>query len=194
MRDFRRALAGLGAKTRGSTIQLRSVPMIAAIEADLVADPGIAWRPTFEARCDEISLALFGVTFKDVNPKEPHPDEVEDPSPTSGLWMSDEAFASYSDVLDSWYDWQTVMAGFGGEVRRLGYTALFRGFGYDVTNGQGCELKCLPYFARQLYVAHKGLRAGAKVTLDGSGKRAPQSVEEWGAALAAEAAKFRTGR
>lgn len=155
---------------------------------------GAAWSPQFEAKCDETSLALFGVTHSDVCPKEPHPDDVEDKGPASRYIMSDEAFSSYATLVDRWYDWQAVMAGYEEAVENRGRISFFAGYGYDVTDGQGAELRCLPYFDRQLYVAHKGLLPGAKVTLDGTGRRAAQSVEEWGAVLAAEAARYKAQR
>ncbi len=190
MRDLRSALKGLGAKTRSRTVLLRKVPAIAEIEAMLDVR-GAAWALAFEAKCDEASLALFGITQVDTCPKEPHPDDIEDKSAISRFSMSDEAFSTYSAAIDRWYDWQTVIAEFERDTSERGLISYFASIGYDVTDGRGSELRCLPYFSRQLYVAHKGLLPGAKVTLDGSGKRAAQSVEEWGAALAAEAARFR---
>lgn len=194
MRDFTRALAGLGAKVRNQTIVLRQVPAIAETEA-MLGTRGAEWLPAFETKCRETSLALFGITEADTRPIEPHPDSYDkNTGPLSRIWFSAEASAKYEAALSAWYDWQEIMGVFEAGITELGARRFWFKNGIDVTDGEYDPLRCLPYFSRQLYVAVKSLLPGASLSLDGSGKRAAQSVEDWGAALAAEAAKFRPSR
>lgn len=192
MRDLRKALAGLGAQTRKPRV-LRDVPTIMDIERLLDA-PGGAWAATFEERSNEASLALFGVTDGDTRLPEPHPDSFGNDDRYSRYFFTAEAFASYNAALEAWYDWQQVMEGFEGEVREAGSDRYWRRYGFDVTDENGEVLRCLPQFERQMYAAMKGILPGARITLDGSGRRRSQSAEEWGTALAAAAAQFRPSR
>ena len=192
MRDLRKALAGLGAQTRKPT-KLRGVAAIEELER-LLDEPGGAWAVKFEERCDQISLALFGVTKRETDPPEPHPDGFGQEDRHSRFFFSEQAFSSYNAALAAWYDWQEVIVAFEGELEQLGSERYWKRLGYDVTDENGGVLRCLPYLERQMYAAVHGVLPGARVTLDGTGKRAPQSTEEWGAALAAEAARFRPSR
>lgn len=192
-RDFSRALAGFGAKVRNTTTVLRDLPVIADLEA-LLRKPSGSWSAEFEARLDNVSLALFGITPKDARPVEPHPDSFDDGRASPFLSFSGEAFDAYNTALDAWYDWQEVLAGYEREVRRFGPTRFWGRHGIDVTDGYGLELDSVQFISLPMYVATKELLPGARLTLDGSGRRAAQSAEEWGAALAAEAARFRSSR
>lgn len=194
MRDLKTALRGVSAKV-GSRKRavLRQLPLIAEIEA-MLDRPGVTWTPAFEQRRDAISLALFGITEADTRPVEPHPDQIEDNGPAARWRMSDDALAAYNIALDRWHEWQRKMTVFDRAIKDRGIVSCFARLGYDVTDDVGDPLRCMQYFARQLYVAHMGLLPGAKVTLSGSGKRVAQSAEDWGAALAAEAARFRPSR
>ena len=194
MRDFTRALNGLGAKVRNRTFVLRKVPAIAEVEA-MLDTPGIGWSQAFEVKCDEVSLALFGITAADTQPAEPYPDSFDqDTGLLSRLWFSDDALSTYNTALSAWYDWQAVIGGFEAEVEELGARTYWARNGFDVTDGVYDSLRCLPYFSRQLYAASKSLLPGARLTLDGSGRRAPQAVEDWEASLKAEVARFRPSR
>lgn len=140
-----------------------------------------------------VSLSLFGITDADTRPAEPHPDQVESKGANRHR-MGSEAFARYNVMLDAWHDWQTIMDAYEVDLEELGAIRLFGRLGYDVTADTGGELRCLEFIHRPLYIAIKELLPGARVSIDGTGKRAPQSVEEWGAALADEAARFRPTR
>src|ERR1044072_1061239 len=151
MPDLRRALTGLVRGKRNEPILLRKVPMIAELEA-LLEKPGASWAPTFEPRCNEVSLALFGITQGDTNPKEPHPDDIEDKSSSIfPFYMNDVAFSGYAASLQRWDDWQVVIDEYERDIGERGPKSYFARIGYDVTDGYGVELQCLPFFSRQLY-------------------------------------------
>lgn len=160
----------------------------------MLDQPGGAWTAAFQERCNHLSLSMFGVTEADTKPAEPHPDSFGKDEQYSRYFFSKEAFASYNAALEAWYDWQHVMGVFEGEIKELGSERYWRRYGLDVTTEDGSLLRCLPFIERQLFAAIKGVLPGAKVTWDGTGRRGSQSVEEWGAALAAEAARFRPSR
>lgn len=189
MTDPTRMLAGFGAKARGH-VRLRALRQIAEVEA-MLDIRGAAWTPAFEQACDRASLALFGITEKDTRPPEPHPDQTPDPS-GSFVRMSDDAYDAYGAALDKWHEWDAVMRRFEQLRDQHGQTRFWTQYQYDVTNGEGEVLRCLPHFERQLYVAHKGLLPGARFTPDGGGRRAAPTAEEWGEALARDAARFRS--
>lgn len=191
MRDLKSALAGVSSKVRSrGPITLRDLPLVAEMEA-MLTTPGITWTPAFESKRDATSLALFGITDADTRPIEPHPDDYHD---ARALAADLKARAKYDAALAAWGDWQIKMGRLDAGIRQLGVATAFARLGYDVTDEDGAVLNCFQYFARQLYVAHMGLLPAAKVTLNGSGKRAAPTAEEWGAALAAEAARFRPSR
>lgn len=194
MRDFTRSLAGFGAKVRSHTIVLRNVPAIAETEA-MLSTRGAEWQPAFEAKCKDTSLALFGITKADTQPVEPHPDTFDlNTGPASRIWFSHEALTRYDAALSAWSAWQKVMEKLDSGIAELGARRFWAKNGIDIMNNDYEPLRCLPYFSRQLYVAMKSLLPGARLSLDGSGKRAPQSTEDWGAALAADTARFRSSR
>ena len=188
-----KAFAGIQLPDRGAAKVLRNRPPIAEIEA-MIENRSIEWSPIFKEKCDAASLALFGVTEDQTRPPEPHPDDIKDEGPMAWYRFGDDAFATYGAKLNAWYQFMSCTSGFDQEVSERGAVAYWRRRGYDVTDGYGEELRCLPRFQRQLYIALHGLLPGARVTLDGTGKRPPQSAEEWGASLAAEAARFKPTR
>lgn len=192
MRDLRKALAGFGAQSRKPR-KLREVPAIRELELLLDA-PGGAWAATFEERFNQLSLSLFGVTQADTNLADPHPDTFVGDERSERYIFSRTAMASYGAALAAWEDWQKVMLTFEREEREMGSERYWMRHGLDVTDGCGMPIRCLPYIERQMFAAVKRVLPGAKLSLDGSGKRASQSPEEWGAALAAEAARFRPSR
>lgn len=157
----------------------------------MLDQPGGAWTAAFQERCNQLSLSMFGVIEADTKPAEPHPDDFGENSRHS---FSDTSFASYNTALQAWYDWQQVIGAFQRDIEELGSERYWRRYGLDVTTEDGSLLRCLPLIERQLFAAIKGVLPGAKVTWDGTGRRGSQSVEEWGAALAAEAARFRPSR
>lgn len=188
-----KAFAGIHLTDRGTAKLLRSRPLIAEIEK-MLEDRSVEWSPKFKEKCDTASLALFGITEDQTRPPEPHPDDIKDDGPSARYRFGDDAFETYNAKLAAWYDFMECTGGFEQDVRARGSAAYWRHRGYDVTDGYGEELRCLPRFERQLYVAVHGLLPGARVTLNGTGKRASQSADEWGSALAAEAARFKPTR
>jgi hypothetical protein len=195
MPDIRKALGAFRLPRRhGVLTELRAAPLIAELEAILTANRRIEWTAAFEAKCDAASLAVFGITQTDTRPREPHPDDVPDNTPTARFFMGDAAFADYNHKLGAWYHLTGCIGHYEEDVGEAGACAYWRGRGYDVGDEFGEELACFRHLSRQMYVAANGLLPGAKVTLDGSGHRAPQSVDDWAAALEAEARRFRPGR
>jgi hypothetical protein len=178
--------------TRQRFTVLRDAPLITEIERSLDRR-GFAWSARYDAMCATASLSLFGITEADVRPREPHPDDVDDPTRTAFMPMSDEAFAAYDQRLGAWFTWNQKVAEYETAVVRVGIVRYWHDRGFDVSDGHGEPLRCLDRFSRQLYAATKGLLPGATLTLDGSGKRAAQTIEDWAAALEQEAKRFRPG-
>lgn len=192
-RDFRRMLTGVGAKARPKMKWLSENPLIAEIEAAL-SDPSIEWQVAFTQRCDEVSLALFGVDQSATRPREPMPDKFDRDPRSPHLGFDDAAFNAYGSALSAHHKWQATMEEFEREIAEVGRRSYWRARGFDVTDESGAVLKCLRLFERQLFAAVYGLLPNARVTLNGSGKKAPASVADWAAALEAEAMKFRPTR
>jgi hypothetical protein len=65
--------------------------------------------------------------------------------------------------------------------------------GWDVTDGAGERLRCLPYLARQMVCATKGLK-GRLPDAAATDSDVAEQAEKWGDSLAAEAARFKRGR
>lgn len=66
--------------------------------------------------------------------------------------------------------------------------------GFDEKDREERPFRCLKYFDLQMFLVGLGLLPQARITFDGSGVRQSQTVEEWGSALGAAAAKFKPGR
>jgi hypothetical protein len=164
------------------TIFLSEVPLIA--EAEALVRAGHGWSAAFEKRADEISIALFGVTQADTFP--PLPDQsafykgrsLDEAAYSaamekldqlqSDLWTIESDKAAYDETITWWLEEADIYV--GGDDER--------------------PLRCLSFFERQLNAAAFELLPGCCLTLDGTGTRAAQSSEAWGAALAADAEKY----
>lgn len=192
MRDFRGMLAGVGCQARSSATRLRDLPLIAAVEA-MHDVRGGSWQPAYDEAVAKASLAYFGVSEGEARPSEPYPDQIEGYD-ASSCRSGGEAAMTYAAVLTAWENWQATLFELHAEIDRHGPQVFWARLGIDVTDGRGGLLRCLPRFERQLYAAVKGLLPGARFTPEGMGRKAAQSVEDWAAALARDAARFRPTR
>jgi len=194
MVDLRKALAGIRAPGRGIMTRLFEVPLIAELEAMLV-NPRTSWTKEFEDKASSTSLALFGVTPADTQPADPHPDDFAKSSSRFSSFIHDDGAEAYDRALVAWHAYMGRIAEYEKAVRRSGLANYWRGRGFDVCAPSGGEpLACMQFLHRALYAAVTNLLPGARLTLDGSGGRAAQSVDEWEAALLAEAKRFRPSR
>lgn len=167
------------------TIFLSEAPLIA--EAEAMVRAGKGWSAAFEVRADEISVALFGITKADtfppavdrnafyegrtINAARHNAALYELESLNESLWTLESDNAPYDETIDWWLEAGIYV---GGDDEK--------------------PLRCLSFFERQLNAAVDSLLPGAVLTLDGTGKRAAQSSEAWGASLAADAAQFASRR
>lgn len=176
-------------------IIMRSLPSIVEIE-EMAQVPGADWRPDFEAKCAAASLPLFGITVDDTKPPEPHPDSFGNTGRLSSFVFEDKAFASYNAALGAWHSWMASFEYIEADIKGLGAVRYWMRRGIDISAEYtgGDALKCYPHFERQMIVSVHELLPGVRFTPDASGKRPAQSVEEWGAALAAEAKRFKPSR
>lgn len=163
------------------TLDLRDVPLLMEVEALIRA--GKSWAADFSAKVDEVSIALFGITAAETEPAPPASDNFYNGSTfdqaawsaahderedlLADLWVPDADRASYDELIDWWAE-----------------------EGVLICDENDVPLRCLSFFGRQLNAALYELVPGAKLTIDGTGKRSTQSADAWGASLAAEAAEF----
>lgn len=176
-------------------IAFRDIPVIAEIEA-MMDIRGVEWRADFERKVDAASIALFGITRADTIPPEPHPDQYSDGTRLSQYMFKKEDASRYEQALEAWHQWQDRFKLHDQLVAAsnepgVSMTAIGN---VDVTGADGRPLRCLKYFSRQLFVVAEGYMPKARFTPDGTSARATQTPEEWGAALAASAAKFKPRR
>lgn len=165
--------------TNSDTIVLAAIDGIMDIEEAVAA--GLGWQPDFQAKVDQVSIALFGITAADTVRPEP----IRSPGRPD---------LSFQAAWDSWGVWDTAFYALSNDATwddRRGY---FRSIGVDQFDEIGRELRCFDLFARQIIVAVNGMDPRATLTLDGSGKRAGQSTEDWGAALEADARRHQAQR
>ena len=171
----------------GDLIILREIPLIAEIE-DLLADPSIEWRPDFDAKCDDVSVRLFGVTAADTKPAEPHLDQF-----SSTQQLDDRTLGGYSKALGEWHQTEIdLWVPTRKEMLESELLEFWDDAGFDVTDANGSILRCLPRFARQMLATESDACPQARLTMDGSGSRHVQSAEIWGASLAEQARHFKT--
>lgn len=179
MRDLKRMVSGLGSGTRSKTKDLRTVPAIAEIEA-LISGPSGLWAPGFEEKAKAASLLLFGITEADTDQPEPRPDDLPP--------------RAYRDALEVWERWRYAVDRYHADVKAHGVVPYWARFGYDVSDGNGKALRCFRSFDYQMLAGRTRLLPEARITLDRVPTPAVQSEEEWGAALAAAAARFKPSR
>lgn len=114
------------------------------------------------ARMDEKSLELFGILEPDTYYNDlPHEARPEKPD-----------------------DWETHFAFLEWEYEEEG--AFWNAFGVDVTDGEGSELACLPFFGRQLVCGLKQIHPRAAINFGGralSDEHLASAAEAWGRRL-----------
>jgi hypothetical protein len=175
-------------------LRLAENPTIATIER-MMDIRGIEWRADFEATCDAASIALFGITRADTIRPEPHPDQFGGNRGLARYHFGGKDLADYSAVMEAWFQWEADTAvPTRAKDDELDVFEFWEVLGIDVMSDDSPVLRCLHCFERQMFIALKGLMPEAKLTWDGSGSRAAQDAESWGASLAAEAANFRSRR
>lgn len=187
-----RALRLSGAARNDATlIILRDIPLIAEIERWIWQVPGITWRPEFERRADEVSIALFGLTRNDARPPEPHPDQFRGKAGDTWFQFSDASLTAYDVALRSWYEWEAKFVDLDDpDLTEAEIDDLWADLRIDVRDEAGEVLRCLEFFDRQLIAAVEELGT-ARFTSDESGRRGQQDASSWGDALEAEAARFK---
>lgn len=155
------------------------LPDIAMIEQVVTAGHG--WDATFLKIVDNVSIALFGITAADTMRTEP----MRSPG------RPDPAFKV---EWERWVEWDEALAPLAAGVSWTERCDYLESLGIDQFDENGNALRCFDLFARQMVVAVRGLDPRAKLTLDGSGKRSGQSVDDWGAALEADARRHKSSR
>lgn len=172
---------------------LRDIPLIAEIEG-MLDIRGIEWRADFDAKCDEVSIALFGITKADTIRPEPHPDQF---GGASRYFFGDKELSQYDQALAAWYQWQEdffLPADDEDVWLEEEIIDFWRDTGFDVLDAKGAILRCLHRFERQLLAVGDGLIATARLTIDGSGSRAAADADAWGKSLEEAAARFKSSR
>ncbi len=153
---------------------------------------GMSWRPEFEQRCDEVSIALFGITRADTIRPEPHPDHF---GGGYRYTFPDKDFTAYGEALQAWYQWREdfFLPADDDEVwLDVEIDEFWRETGFDVLDEHGGFLRCLQFFDRQLLAVGDGIIATAKLTIDGSGKRYAIDADTWGKSLEEAARVFKS--
>lgn len=157
-------------------IVFREIPMLVEIEQWIESVRGIMWRPEFEARVDEVSVALFGINRAATQPNEPR---REDFSETSAFF----------DAHDKWASFRAEFQIPGNSARWYDDVAFLEDLGIDIWHEDERELRCAEWFTDQAIAASKQI-GGAAFTPDGSGNVASADAESWGAAMQRAARDF----
>ncbi|MCP3732039.1 hypothetical protein M9978_16565 [Sphingomonas sp. MG17] len=157
-------------------IVFRDIPLLVKIEQWIAQERGVTWRPEFEAKVDEVSVALFGIKRY--------------PKPQQADFVSEGSFRVAEHAYDEWQASLAIPAGAPEEWDDVDW---LEHLGIDIWDEHDNELNCAEWFEDQAIAAARGLR-GAKFTPDGSGSLAAQDAEAWGAAFARDAANFRPKR
>lgn len=131
--------------------RLRDLPGVMEIERKCgVAE---AWdgynRSWTRRRIDEVSISLFSLPHGETSYDCFEWEDDEDP-PTQEQWdtLMSNALRPYSETEQFWT----------------------QAMGWDITDGQGNELKCAHWFAAQIIICETGLVDGIAFTPDGNGK------------------------
>lgn len=162
--------------TELTQITFREIPLLMDIEQWIARERGIMWRPEFEQRVEQVSVALFGITRAAAKPPEPRPADF-------GTW---EAF------LGAQYAWEQARLPFlipADAPEEYDEVDFLEDLGIDLWDGEGNLLRCAEWFVEQAIAAVKQID-GAQFTPDGSGSVAAPDAEKWGAALEQSAREF----
>lgn len=183
-------------------VTLRDVPLIAEIER-MMDIRGITWREDFIARCDEVSVALFGLTEAETREDEPTMHSVWLAARHHGSLTEREQYSlkhegMYNEAYQDWAEIERTLAFFDGPLDQAEPLMATGSVVIDVRGEDGAPLRCLKMFGRQLAAAANECIEGARLTLDGSGKALAVEddgdLDQWAANLAADAAKFKPSR
>jgi hypothetical protein len=156
-------------------IVFREIPLLIEIEQWIARERGIMWRPEFEERVDQVSVALFGIKR--------HPKPQQDKFSNR---------AEFFGAEHAWGNWQRSI-GYPEDLERefgdyAGAEWLYR-LGIQVWDADGKDMRCAEWFVEQAIAAALEFD-GAKFTPDGSGSTLPADAEEWGASLERAAREF----
>lgn len=156
-------------------IVFREIPLLIEIEQWIARERGITWRPEFERRVDEVSVALFGIR--------------RHPKPNAHDFNHEVDFRVASYQREQWYE----SLGIPADNPQGGYDSVdyLDDLGIDIWDTDGNRLRCAEWFVEQAIAATLEI-GSARVTLDGSGSAAGTDAEAWGASLEREARVFRT--
>lgn len=168
-------------------IRLRDLPGVAEIERDLCNTN--AWakeKDDLPARIDAVSLRLFGITESDTDF-----DGFPDDECTDEEWEEAERREAEWNLHFAFTDWDYA------SVEPLWLAA-----GWDVTDGNGNELKSVDKFNCQIMAVLKNLIPHAKFYPAGNGPArrhlsdtdAAAQAEDWGEAMALAAKNFQPAR
>ena len=160
---------------------LGDVPLVAELEGMIAR--GLGWSKEYEARCDEVSIALFGITEADTRP----------PPPLADV-SSEQAHRATLQAAQRWHDWQLNFAILAKENQPADLLRMWRDWHIDVSDDNGRPLRCLPQLERQLLVWAEELLPDIEFTEDGSGTRRQKSVDQVEQGLLAEAQAFMARR
>jgi hypothetical protein len=158
---------------------LRDLPGVAELEAlidKIDSHPNPAWAPEQDelpALVDRVSRALFGITRDDT--RFDHEGALAD-----GL-----SFSEAEAALDRWEQ----NFGFLYEDDDAPVRLIYEAMGWDVWNEEGGWMQALDCLDRQIVCVMKVLRGHLPGDLDD--EAAKVGAQDWGAKLAADAAKFR---
>jgi hypothetical protein len=144
--------------------KLRDLPGV--LEIERMCGVAEAWdghnRLWTRRRIDEVSISLFSLPHGGTSYDCFEWDEDDEDRPTREQWDSlmANAMRPYSETEEFWT----------------------RAMGWDVTDGQGRELKCAHWFATQIIICETGLVQGVVFTPNGTGKEpvceGPELTEE----------------
>lgn len=147
-----------------------------------------------EDRIARLSRRLFGIADDDTG-FTPRPDEIQERfgadrySLTATGSRRKQEWEAHFDFLESEEDFTDPQEDLFWEV-----------MGWDVTDGEDCQLAILAYFGRPLVCVLKRLHPKARFEID-AGTREPvvnvdpeRDAEQWGAKLAEDARRFKSSR
>ena len=161
-------------------IVLYDIDSLMEIEAAIAAGQG--WRADFQTEVDQVSVSLFGITAADTVRPEP-------------MRSPGKPAAGFEVAYQRWAVWDAGFYALSKEATWDERCDYFESIGIDHFDETGRELRCFNLFARQIIVTVNGMDPRAKLTLDGSGKlEAGQSVEDWAAAMEADALRHKSKR
>lgn len=157
---------------------LLELPGVVEIERLARGQGGWFTDPEIAARAAPVSAAIFGITARDTRK------EV----------ARDLTGSARAAAIREYNAWESHFADLerdrDGDLHPIWY---FDELGFDITDDDGIELRCWPFFARQMVVIGRELMQDARVSRDGSAHRvraAEEAAIEWAAAMERDARTF----